>query len=745
MRTFLMLTIVLIAAISSTNAATPPIINYSGVLADSAGTGLDTTINLTFAIYNSDVGGFPIWLEVHTDVIITKGLFTVLLGSTTPLEVSLFESITPYLGITVGADPEISPRTKLVSVPYSFNSEFATTANFATLAQSANTAEFADTAALALLALNAIHANNADSAIHADNADSAIHADNADSAIHANNADSAVHAVNATNAASAVFSDSTDAITDGAVDMADIVQAGATSGQVLKWNGSAWAPAADETDSTSGWTDDGTVIRLDWIGDSVGIGTATPAEKLDVIGNIHASGTLSSGNSIVIDGTSNRISSTSGLITFTSNLSVTKSTFPTLSSLSTHASSDAFVNSVNNLGYSVNIIAGGSSSPFSSFGMSRANLGIVITSNGTSGLLIGNFSSVPLIFGTDDTERARIDGTGNFGIGTSTPSEKLDVIGNLIVSGKANIGPGNANAGLNAFVTGASNSASGQNSTVSGGRNNTASGDSSTVSGGASNTASGKRSTVGGGINNTASGGWSTVSGGYINTASGTRSTVSGGFVNTASGFLSTIGGGFANTAKGDYSVTIGNLAKAQHNGSIVISTKSSGLPPDSIASGGNEQLVIRAGGGLYLTNISEAAPFDPSRLITTRGGAYLSGNGTTWTNASDKYQKENFTDIDSEDLLEKISELPISRWNYKDEDETVTHIGPMAQDFYALFGVGADDVSISTIDPAGIALAAIQELIKKSKRVDALEQNNRELNKRLEKLGKMIGELSKK
>lgn len=117
--------------------------------------------------------------------------------------------------------------------------------------------------------------------------------------------------------------------------------------------------------------------------------------------------------------------------------------------------------------------------------------------------------------------------------------------------------------------------------------------------------------------------------------------------------------------------------------------------------------------------------------------GAHVTTGGV-WTNSSDKNQKENFTDIDSEELLEKLSALPVSRWNYKDEDETVTHVGPMAQDFYALFGVGSDDKSISTIDPSGIALAAIKALYEKSKRVDALEA-------RLEKLEKMIEKLSDK
>jgi hypothetical protein len=43
-----------------------------------------------------------------------------------------------------------------------------------------------------------------------------------------------------------------------------------------------------------GWVDDGKVIRLETSGDSVGIGTTTPAEKLDVNGGIKASGRIAS-------------------------------------------------------------------------------------------------------------------------------------------------------------------------------------------------------------------------------------------------------------------------------------------------------------------------------------------------------------------------------------------------------------------------------------------------------------------
>ena len=67
---------------------------------------------------------------------------------------------------------------------------------------------------------------------------------------------------------------------------------------------------------------------------------------------------------------------------------------------------------------------------------------------------------------------------------------------------------------------------------------------------------------------------------------------------------------------------------------------------------------------------------------------------------------------------------MPITQWRYIGTNEY--HIGPMAQDFKAAFNLGTDDKSISTIDPGGVTLAAIQQLIKENeilrKRIEALE-----------------------
>lgn len=77
----------------------------------------------------------------------------------------------------------------------------------------------------------------------------------------------------------------------------------------------------------------------------------------------------------------------------------------------------------------------------------------------------------------------------------------------------------------------------------------------------------------------------------------------------------------------------------------------------------------------------------------------------------SDQSTKQQFTPVDPAIILNRLSEMPITTWSYKADGKQVRHIGPMAQDFSAAFGVGADDKHIHTIDANGVAFAAIQAL----------------------------------
>jgi len=90
----------------------------------------------------------------------------------------------------------------------------------------------------------------------------------------------------------------------------------------------------------------------------------------------------------------------------------------------------------------------------------------------------------------------------------------------------------------------------------------------------------------------------------------------------------------------------------------------------------------------------------------------------------SDRNAKECFESVEARAILARVVGLPIERWSYK--GEPVRHLGPMAQDFAAAFGLGADDRHIFTLDAAGVALAAIQGLCdlvqRQGARLEALE-----------------------
>lgn len=109
-----------------------------------------------------------------------------------------------------------------------------------------------------------------------------------------------------------------------------------------------------------------------------------------------------------------------------------------------------------------------------------------------------------------------------------------------------------------------------------------------------------------------------------------------------------------------------------------------------------------------------------------------LDSNGSLFTRGavnppSDRNLKQNFEPVNARDVLEKVAALAVKTWEYKSDTGT-RHIGPVAQDFYAAFGVGTDDKHIATVDADGVALAAIQGLNRKVEDLKVeLERRNTE------------------
>lgn len=385
----------------------PRTMTYQGVLRDSEGQPVNDILDITFRLFNVEIGGTHIWLEMVSDVSIIDGNFTAILGEIFPLDLSFDTDY--WISLQVEGDVEMEPRLKLHMVPYSARTD---------------TSDYA--------------------------------------------------------------------IVGG------------------------------------GWIDDGMVVRLETITDSVGIGTSIPSEILDVDGTAQMAGfKMPTGASPGFVLTSNGI----GVGTWqeasgASNWSVTDSVL--------------YTNNYWGLarGDAENFLHGNDS-------YSHVNFGVRCTT-GTSGLSYENCTV----------------GGG---------------LGNTASHRGATVGGGWRNNAKGAFSTvggGYQDTASGERATVAGGSTNKAGGYAATVGGGTFNTANGEYSiigggeyniasfwyaTVGGGMYNTANGGYyPTVGGGRSNAASGNYATVGGGGYNTASGLGATVGGGYGVTVAADYTFAFG-------------------------------------------------------------------------------------------------------------------------------------------------------------------------------------------
>jgi hypothetical protein len=143
------------------------------------------------------------------------------------------------------------------------------------------------------------------------------------------------------------------------------------------------------------------------------------------------------------------------------------------------------------------------------------------------------------------------------------------------------------------------------------------------------------------------------------------------------------------------------------------------------------------SGVGVYGESINNAGVF--GRSTNNNSGFFAGGNGGSgtcrynggagWICTSDRNKKENFRAVDVKAVLEAVTKLPITRWNMKGDAKKTPHIGPVAQDFYAAFGLGEDDKTINSADVQGVALAAIKGLSQENQ---SLKAQNAELARKI-------------
>jgi len=679
----------------------PRLLNYQGFLTDTLGNPINiNSLSMNLTIFDQEAGGSQLWTESQSPTV-ENGIFHVLLGSETPIPDSVFtKSPNRWLEIQVGLTA-LTPRTRIVSAAYAVTSTYADTAQYVKNGASDN--DWTRSGG------KVYTANLTDSVgVRTSSPRYALDVDGAFCAGTNNTANGTY---------GGILSGYNNQAGTSPADTAAAV-AGGWSNQALKYS----FVGGGRYNTASG-------LQSTVAGGYSNIANNTAAAAGGGMNN-YASGILSvaaGGYGNVASGYSSAVGGGYENLAAGDYAAVAGGVYDTASG----SYSSVAGGYVNKAGGNYSAVAGGiyntaagtystvtggwfnvGSGDESFIGggyRNRANAQYATVSGGYACVAGGDYSTIA--GGVADTSMARYGAVlGGY----------RNVAGDAAEDTAAVVAGGYNNYAIDRFAAvlgGQYDTAAAAWSTVGGGYTNKAGGVNSTVGGGLYNTASGMNSTVAGGWFNVGSGAESFIGGGYRNRAVGDYSAIGGGHADTASGYCSTAPGGSSNKAAGDYSFAAGRRAKANYQGCFVWGDATDA---DLNTTSADNQWVARSSGGFYLYTNSGLS-----------SGVYLNPGDNSWSSVSDRNMKENFRAVDGEGILLKLESMPISTWNYKSQDPSIRHIGPMAQDF-AGFGVGKDDKRITTVDADGIAFAAIQEL---AKQVRELKAENERLQERIEKL----------
>lgn len=121
------LQLLLAAIMVATNyAAVPGLISYQGRLTNAAGNPVpDGAYFIRFQIYDAPAAGTSLWNSGIQAVQVSNGTYVYILGQDVPLPDGLFTKGDCWLGITVGVDPELTPRRQFLTTAHAFVSQNA--------------------------------------------------------------------------------------------------------------------------------------------------------------------------------------------------------------------------------------------------------------------------------------------------------------------------------------------------------------------------------------------------------------------------------------------------------------------------------------------------------------------------------------------------------------------------------------------------------------------------------------------
>jgi trimeric autotransporter adhesin len=422
--------------VTGVQAATPDTLGYQGRLTN-GGVAVNGNVTVTFRLYSVASGGNALWTEANS-VAVANGLYSVILGQSTAFPGSLFTQPL-WLGVSLNADPEMTPRQPLTSTPYSQRAKSADTANYASALSvtptTCGTGQFAQGISAAGNAVGCAAAS--------------------------------------TGTVTTVTASAPLASSGGATP--NLTLAACSSGQILKHNGSAWTCAAD---ANAGGTVTSIAAGAGLTGGTItGAGTlAIDPTSAVLIGNYFKQGGNAFGTAAILGTTDSfplalTVGSGGGLWIYPGGDPVAP-TSPNVSA-----------------GFSGNAIASGIS-------------GATIAGGGYDGGNIARANSVTGNWGTVGGGRAnKADSFGTVGGGDGNSAGSFSTVSggkfNEASGGSNTVSGGEFNfaGGQDSTVSGGwSNHANGDESTVSGGSRNYANGVESTVAGGSWNVAQGDQS-----------------------------------------------------------------------------------------------------------------------------------------------------------------------------------------------------------------------------------------------------------
>ena len=142
-----------------------------------------------------------------------------------------------------------------------------------------------------------------------------------------------------------------------------------------------------------------------------------------------------------------------------------------------------------------------------------------------------------------------------------------------------------------------------------------------------------------------------------------------------------------------------------------------------------NTSWTFRTGGTVGTVSegfiISKIGTGVPEMLLRANGDLQING---TLIELSSRDRKQGIQTPAYDSILDKLNRLEIPQWSYTASPEAL-HIGPIAEEFFDLFGYGLNGETISPRDIAGVALAAVKALksenVELQQRIAALEARN--------------------